>query len=75
MRDFSHGKVRQEKTKDYESFRLRVSYVLEKQTGLTLEQFGFTRAEVMDVIAFDSVTAAELLLASTDYCSDRANHG
>lgn len=75
MRDFSHGKARKESTKDYESFRLQVSGKMTRMTGNDLDSFGFTREDIMGVIQFDSQTAAELLLAGTDYVSDRANHG
>ena len=75
MRDYSHGKVRQEKTKDIESFKLRLSYRLTNMTGMALESWDFTDAQIRAVMGFDSVTAAEILIAGTDYNSDKANHG
>ena len=75
MRDFSHGKVRNESIKDYGSFRLQVSGKLQRMTGMDVDNFGFTESEIRGVMKFTSQEAAELLLSSTDYVSDKMAHG
>lgn len=75
LKDYSHGKIQKDSTKDYESFRLRLDYRLQNMTGMGVDSFGFTRDEIMGVIQFDSIAAVELLLAGTDYGRDRIVRG